>query len=101
MSRSGFGRVGENVLRALPIALGLARAHDRRRVGRLAQIAHGRRELRDVVDAVRAHRDDGRASTSGSHTRPASAPLVPSLGSVACRRHVIRDAAPLFPPCST
>ena len=51
-------RVGDDVgERADPLALRLA--HDLGRIGGLAQVAHGRRMPRNIVDAVRAHGHDG------------------------------------------
>ena len=74
---AGLGRVGEDVGQRAD-ALALAGAHDRCRIGRLAQIAHGGRERGDVVDAVGAHGHDAGPPASGSHTRPPAR--------LACRR---------------
>ena len=62
-------RVGEDVPeRADPLAL--AFAHDRCRIGRLRQIAHRRRQLRDVPDAIAAHRHHGRTAGIGPPDAP-------------------------------
>ena len=68
-------RVGEDV-GEIADALALAGARRRRRIGGLAQVAHGRQRARDVEDAVGADRHHGRTARVPAATpaRPARPP---------------------------
>ena len=66
---------------SLPIALAALRRADDRRVGRLAQIAHGRESCGYIQQLAVAHRDDGRAAGIRQPHPPRQRRLCASSGS--------------------
>ena len=92
----GFRGVGEDGIERAD-ALALAVADDGRRIVRLAQVAHGRRQARDVVDAVGAHRHHRRPARIGQPDAACQRTAGAVLRQRACGCHVIGYAGHAFP----